>query len=232
MKKLLIITGLLSGLSSASVPGQNLVTNGDFEAGSNLTFDGTPNWFNRGTAGQAGSARGDNLNLLGSDFNAVISDRYNFGTSTFGPVAHSQRVTAGSYKIQGGDFFSLSYDWRDASGWEQAHDQVRFVLFATVNDTLAGTVVWSETLDSGTSSAAATWESVSQTTGTVTLAAVGKDLFIQFYGVDLNSEGISTTTGFARVDNISVSAIPEPSTYALLGGLAALAFVTVRRRRS
>lgn len=45
-------------------------------------------------------------------------------------------------------------------------------------------------------------------------------------------QAISFTGGGDRVtwDNIEVSAVPEPSTFALLGGLLALGFVAVRRR--
>lgn len=39
------------------------------------------------------------------------------------------------------------------------------------------------------------------------------------------------TNGNASFDNITVTAVPEPGTYALLAGLTGLVFVMVRRRR-
>jgi hypothetical protein len=54
----------------------------------------------------------------------------------------------------------------------------------------------------------------------------GGDVRYQFTSLN---DGTSVMAG--AVDNFSVSAIPEPSTYALLGGLGALAFAAMRRRR-
>lgn len=203
--------GLMGAMASA-----DLITNGDFETGTGLTFETTPNWFNRGTGGQTANARGDNLNLGDSTRNAVINEQFTVDGG-FGAIAHSQNT---GHAIQEDDYFALSYDWRDASEW-QDRDVVRFVHFATADNTLAGTVVWSDTLDSGGRTSAATWESVSQETAVVNSAAVGQTLFVNFYGVDPLETG---PAGFARVDNITVEVIPEPGTFALLalaGGLIA-----------
>jgi hypothetical protein len=44
--------------------------------------------------------------------------------------------------------------------------------------------------------------------------------------------GTVASTGTDRVDNFTVTAIPEPSTYAMVAGLAGLGFAILRRRRA
>jgi len=67
------------------------------------------------------------------------------------------------------------------------------------------------------------------------LTALNNDASVLFRLVDFDTVsangGTVGTGGTDRVDNFSVSAIPEPSTYALFAGLAVLGFVLVRRRR-
>lgn len=227
MKFLLFCSLLGAALPLASLSAQNIVTNGDFETGTGTAFNVTPPWYNRGVGlNQTSAARSNNNNLGASTFNAVINDRYDTVTPAFGTVAHSQNT---GYTIQSGDYFAVSYDWRDAADWQQARDFVRVVLFATTNNALGGPIAWSVTLDSPLSTLVTTWESVSTQTTVVNEAAVGRPLFINFFGVD--NGGLSATTGFARVDNVTVMPIPEPQTTALAIGLATLGFVFLRRRR-
>jgi hypothetical protein len=54
---------------------------------------------------------------------------------------------------------------------------------------------------------------------------------LQLYGGAANGAG-PVTSGTITFDNLSVSSIPEPSTYAALAGLAALGLVVLRRRRA
>ena len=49
---------------------------------------------------------------------------------------------------------------------------------------------------------------------------------VVFFGFDKDV----TFDNAAWVDNVSITAVPEPSTYAIVGGIFALAFVLVRRR--
>lgn len=50
---------------------------------------------------------------------------------------------------------------------------------------------------------------------------------VVFFGFDKDV----TFDNWAFVDNVSITAVPEPATYALLGGVLALALVVYRRRR-
>ena len=226
---------LLPAFAGATI----ITTNGDFEAGSatgdNVNFENTPNWTNRGTEGDTAVARRNNLNLGDSTYNAVINDRYNdfdaggpFVSAEFGSVVHSQNT---GYAIQAEDFFEVRYDWRDAFDW-QPRDIVRVVLFATDNNTLGGSIVWSSILDSDQRQVVGEWEPVFQTSSVVASEAVGQTLFVNFFGVDTGAEGAAGPTGFARVNNLEVTAIPEPRVYALLAGLSVLALALRRRFRS
>ena len=49
------------------------------------------------------------------------------------------------------------------------------------------------------------------------------------FGLFTESQNYGATGVWA--DNIQVSAVPEPSTYALLAGFAAFLFVAIRRRK-
>lgn len=235
MKKTLLLTGLLSGLSLTCVHGQNIVASGGFEdgfgSGTPRTFTETANWFNRGTGDQTNVARRTDGSAPAGSFIGQINDRYdvvnagsNFDASAFGDITHSQKT---SYTINSGDTFSFSYDWQDRFNWNDGLDEVRLALFATDDDTLGGNVVWSSVHDSGISTADGAFQGASGTSSTVTAAAVDQILFVNIFGFQ-NNGALSGNTGFAGIDNVSV--IPEPGSFALLGGLLALGVVVVRRR--
>jgi hypothetical protein len=196
---------------NASLRGEDLVANGGFESGSGSgttrSFDVTDTWYNRGTGSdQTNNARRTNTDT-GSAYVGQIVDRYNgttaasdFDSAAFGTITHSQKTT---YTITAGDQFSLSYVWQDAFNWNDGLDQVRVVLFATSDNTLGGTVLWSSVMDSGFSTQNLTYEAVNALSSVVNGAAVGQSLFINVFGFQ-NSGGLSANTGFARIDDIQV----------------------------
>jgi hypothetical protein len=198
-----LISLALSSLSSASLFAQNLVVNGDFEDGTGTAFYATTGWYNCGVGLKQGTtARTDKGAVITGFFSATINDRYNSVEGKFGPVVHSQKT---KYVIKAGDSFTLTYDWRPAdSYWQTGRDTVRFVLYATSDDRMAGPVVWSSehtsdlyrgSIDLG--------KNVFAISSVVKTEAVGKALFINFYGVD-TVDGVEGSHHYARVDNIVV----------------------------
>jgi hypothetical protein len=239
MRNKLITLVAISGLSVATLNAQELLDNGGFEdgtgSGTTRSFDVTSNWYNRGTSDQNQNARREETGT-GSLFVGQINDRYDvvnatsdFDSAALGTITHSQKT---SYIIEAGDAFDFSYEWQDNFNWNDGFDEVRLVVFATDDDTLGGSILWSSIADSGYSTSDATYETVTGSTSVVAAAAAGKALFVNIYGFQNNGE-MSGSAGFARIDNLSVTSavvVPEPSTYALLAGTCALGFVMLRRR--
>jgi len=60
----------------------------------------------------------------------------------------------------------------------------------------------------------------------------GDSLYLQFAFWRVVPGASSTSSPVLSIDDVSFTAIPEPGTYALLGGVLALACVMLRRRRS
>lgn len=203
VNKLLSLAGLCASFPLSGVHAQNLVRNGDFEGGTGKTFASTVGWYNRGTQGEKSPVRNDSspVDPAESPHFGQINDRYDITKSAFGPIAHNQKT---AHVIQAGESFDLSYVWlgNGNAGWQRGRDIVRFMLFATSNDSLGGDVVWSSVLDSGYAAQITTWQKVSQRSEVVASAAVGRRLFVTFYGVD--SQGLSETPGFGLLDNIVV----------------------------
>ena len=46
------------------------------------------------------------------------------------------------------------------------------------------------------------------------------------------TEGVDYTLDYTTGSNITLNVVPEPGTYALIGGMLALGYVMVRRRRA
>ena len=84
-------------------------------------------------------------------------------------------------------------------------------------------------MDSGTRQVEETFESVSDTSTVVSSEAVGQLLYINIFGFQ-NDGAMSGNTGYARIDDITVSVVPEPSMFTLIAGLLALCSRLVSRR--
>jgi hypothetical protein len=209
MKSLILKTCLLTALSSVTVQAENLVRNGDFETGKGNAFFASPPWYNRGTGlNQGTNARSDQGAVITGSSSAIVSDRYVTEGDKLGPSAHVQKT---DHTIQEGDSFTVSYEWRPADRfWQRSTDTVRFVLYATANDKLAGPVVWSSELTSEFFEGNITnVTSVFETSSVVSADAAGSHLFVMFYGVDTVNGGTDGTPHFARVDNIEIKAISK-----------------------
>lgn len=232
MKKHLALIVSTVGCFLTALQGQNfvsLVSNGDFETvtGSTpYTFAELVDWSNLGTSA-SGAAQA--ANTMSGSIIGLSDNTYDRDGESFGLRAHVQNT---GYTIVAGDSFDVSYTWRPSSaaaGWGTS-DEIRFILYATNDDTALGTQVWSEIFDSGTQTVLNANYIVNGTSSAVTSGAVGQNLFASFYG--LRKTGSIPTQpserGFAGVDEISVSVVPELSTAPLLLGLTAMLLVLRR----
>lgn len=202
MKTPFVAACLASASFLSGAEPQNLIQNGDFQSGAGVAFHSTPPWYNRGTGlNQAVNARVD---LGGGAYAATINDRYDAAAGKFGPTAHTQRT---NHVIQAGDVFTLCYDWRPLDEyWQKRRDTVRFVLYATADDTIGGREVWSVSLTSDFFLGdIKVFKSVTQETAVVGAAAVGKKLMVTFHGLD-TEDGVGGKPHYARVDNIVLTA--------------------------
>jgi hypothetical protein len=210
MKSHILKTCLLLALSPVALQAENLVVNGDFETGNGTAFWQAPGWYNCGTGlNQGTGARTDEGGVIITGiYSAVVNDRYVTDEAKFGSLAHAQTT---KYIIQDGDSFSLSYEWRPADQWwQRSQDTIRFVLFATANDKLGGAKVWSSELTSDFfKDKPSGVMAVSATSSVVDPEAVGRVLFVMFYGVDTVNGGKDNTPHWAVVDNIEVKAVNE-----------------------
>lgn len=206
---LALFISLLSGISLSGA--ENLLRNGDFSEGSGSgetrSFGQTAGWYNWGSGDQNAVARRVSAEL-GSEFVAQVNDRYDvvnaqsdFQRDAFGPTTHVQRT---EYMIQPGDMFRIQFDWVDSHGWNRAWDEIRFVLFATDTNTLAGEVVWTSIHDSGILFQSGVPQAFEAYSDSATGDTVGRELFVAFFGFQ-NNHQLSSNTGFARVGNLKVT---------------------------
>lgn len=138
------------------------------------------------------------------------------------------------YTIGAGDVFDLSYRWVDGSGWQDGADEISIRLFTTDTDLITGAVSYIATANSGVKGATSTPTSqfvIQNGFYTATALDAGKNLFVAITSLNPVTGNASDNNAFARVDDfvLQVTAIPEPSTAALLIG--AIAGRVLRRRR-
>jgi hypothetical protein len=216
---LFALTIAMSSAASADIIVGGSTLNGDFNADTSTTdsrsFAETPNWENIGTGDQAVQATRTTVPNTDGSRNAVMSHNPNkvFGLNT-------------GYSILDGDVFDIGYDWRDASGWNDATDQVQISLFVTADDTIGGTRTNLVQMLSGLSTTDVTYETVDQ--NGVYTAVTGDVAKILFVEIDTISDD---GAGFGRLDDftLEVTPIPEPSSIAIVGFMFSM--VVLRRGR-
>lgn len=162
--------------------------NGDFNAGGGTgvqTFNQTSQWQNIGTGGGSQNATNTSLSANGTR-NAIIAETTAraFGLDT-------------NHTLTSGEIFQATYQWRDASNWNDAGDRVRVSLFTTSDDTLSGTPTTIQFLDSRLSAADNTYQTEIALFNSIPASVNGRRLF-----VSLNSA--QTGSGFARLDNFTL----------------------------
>lgn len=154
-------------------------------------------------------------NFLGADANASltfdVADIWNLGSlevAVYGIHNEGVEGDAITYDVLGGAGDSLQANtgiglYEPANG-SSAASQLSYQLIGGLADNDVPEVVKN-------------WE--------LTFNYNGTDDVVLYFAVN----GTSTLNKQARIDNIEVSAVPEPSTYALLAGVLTLAFVLRRR---
>ena len=195
--KYLTLAALLltsSGLANAQTvligPG---VRNGDFNDDTDPTdvrsSDNTPSWESVGGLVNMVQATRTNLSNASGSRNAQISHQANsiLGQSTEHVIALN-------------DSFSVSYEWRDASNWNDAVDKIRIELFITDTDAFDGIKTVIGSTDSPLSTSNGIYELVNSNDFYIADEThVGKTAFV---GINTFSED---GNGFARLDDFQLS---------------------------
>ncbi len=172
-----------------SIGGEDTL-NHDFNADSSSidarSFAQTPNWTNLGTGDQDSQATRLTKPTDGTR-NAVLSHSVDniFGTDT-------------GYTLASNDIFTITYEWLDASGWNDSTDRVRVTLFTTADDTITGTHTNLASMDSDLVSSSDTYETQTSIFPGIPSSAHGKHLFLEIDTV--SNDG----AGYGRLDNLTL----------------------------
>ncbi|WFB35471.1 hypothetical protein P3T73_15065 [Kiritimatiellota bacterium B12222] len=217
------LLGLMVAVShlNADVIIDNSTANGGFESPSATGMQTTAdNW-------QAAIGL-DQFQRLDNDPNTTGAYSMVIGTENSGEETKSGALQITDHVVGSDDLFTLTFDWAAAWAWDPG-DQVNWRLFTTDDDSVSGTVsVISAGFVNGSTGGGVplTWNrnvNVLSDGGTVLGASVGQKLMLEFTGSNNIGE-------FARVDNVNLTVIPEPSCFVLVG-LAGLAFCVWRHRK-
>jgi hypothetical protein len=211
---LIVLLASCAGLSQAATIIDSTTLNGSFESMTSTSFIPTiwgfgPN-SGRIQVTSNNNSDGDRSATMGRDPSGVI----------FGAIQNT------GHTVALGETFDLTFDWLAGPNWDN-DDQILYRLFTTSDNTITGTIT---EFASGSVSGQVGPEVVANYNnesfpGLAPAGAnIGQQLWIEFWS-DTNG-GIQE---FARLDNVTLTAIPEPSAAILAGGLCMLTLL--RRRR-
>jgi len=165
--------------------------NGDFNADTSpdlsRNFSQTPEWFNLGTSGQTIEATKTDKSVDGTR-SAVVSQG---ATKIFGLDTGHTLAT--------GEVFQATYQWLDASNWNDPTDRVRVSLFTTDDELITGVRSDIEALTSDLSTSNGVYQDQESLFTAIPGAANGKRLFVAI-DTETNNDG----SGFTRVDNFTL----------------------------
>jgi hypothetical protein len=207
MKKIILMLAIPGLLFVAGANAQNLISNGDFD-----TADG---WF------FGGSARYD-----------VDKGTYDWFTTTTpttnsGLFAYTPDITVidGQKYLLEGNFSFIDNNASFDTGEVQLYWEVDFAGSGSDivgTSALAGTISLTSADDSFANLSLSALNFTADDT-TINEVKLRVDVIAQ-------AASTSETTSYVLFDNVSLTAVPEPSTYAIIAGFLAFGFVAVRRR--
>lgn len=230
-------------LFATSAQAALIVTNGDFQ--STVSADGTiPGWYAQiNGATQAGHPGNTQLRVDSNTTFGVSPDDY-------GTQVGNLRVKSGSTAVWAYQPIGTIADLGSANALEINFDLLQWATrpFGSVeasiwfggdnapadgtdldNVAIGATQQWtSDALDPMTTSVAEQ-HSISLTTGALNVGSFASTDIVWLRFLGTNVTGGNKDNG---IDNVTVTAIPEPSTFALFAGALGLALVMVRRRRA
>lgn len=181
------------------------VRNGDFNDDVSTTdsrnFDVTPGWYNIGT--------GIDQSLECTRTNLPVDNTRNAVLNSSGSRVPAQST---DYVVRPGDVFRVRYDWRDASGFDDAQDRVEIRLFVTDNDGILGNQTVVASMVSLLSNNDNQYQEESGVSTPADPAWAGKKLFAGLYIDDANGDA----NDFVRFDNLELVVNP-PADEVLVG---------------
>lgn len=213
------VLGLAGSAGAATVLVNNTTLNGSFETGTTSTPATWVSYGANSTIGRGNPSAAISGTTHEGNYSLVVGMNGDGVTTTNGALDTG-------YTIQSGDSFNLSFWYNGAFQWDDG-DQINFRLFYTSDNTMTGaaTSIYSSTVSPKAGTSSANWQQFSLANIEATGGSVGKTLFVLF----TPGAGVSTNE-FARVDEVTLSVVPEPATWALIGlGLGGLMILRPRR---
>lgn len=205
-----IVATALAGSAQGAVIINKDTLNGSFELGTGATV--ITNWIAPNVA-NGYLSRGNNLASEGA-WSLIV------GTNSASSQVGGGVINTG-YSISQGDVFYFSFDLKAAFNGDP-EDQVAWAVYYTSDNTIGGArtnLFNGEVVTEGQ-----TYKSSGMLVSNASsAAAAGRTLFVSF-GAGLNM----TADEFARVDNVVLSVVPEPS---VMGAVAGLGIIGLLKRR-
>ncbi len=210
MKKLILIAGLLAGLSAPAFAATNLIVNGGFEANQGITTG----YYNVGAPGA-----GDHAIPTGFGWSVPTNNVDIISYSSYGPAP----VNGGNYGLDlvgYGSTGEISQSFSTVAG-KTYNVSLAYAANPGFNGAQADVLVNGGGIGSVTGTAGV-WQ-------TFTSSFVGTGGVVTF----AINETLGGNSGGVFLDNVSVTAVPEASTWAMmLAGFAGLGFVGYRRQKA